>query len=69
MRTAAVRLARGAGQDPMPAGVPTRRSPSWVRGCAAAPEGLSFPAGCRGSASATRLALLSLPALAFWGQL
>ena len=69
MRTAAARLARGAGQDPMPAGVPTRCSPGWVPGCATVPEGLRFPAGCRGLASATRSASLSLLALVFWGQL
>lgn len=69
MRTAATRLAQGAGQDEMPARFPTRRSPSWVCGCATAPEGLGFSASCRGSASAMHAALLSLLALVFWGQL
>lgn len=39
-----------------------------MRGCAAGPEGLGFPASC-GGLSATHSALLSLPSLAFWGQL
>lgn len=69
MRTAAARLARGGGQHLMPAGVPTRCSLGWVRGCAAVPEGFGFLARCGDSVSATRSALLSLLILVFWGWL
>lgn len=69
MRTAATRLARGGGQHLMPAGVPTRCSLGWARGCAAVPEGFGFLARCGDSVSATRSALLSLLTLVFWGRL